>query len=44
MTHTNRSFALAFAFAFAAMLSLWVPTLAPVQAQPAHGAMLATLA
>jgi len=42
MTHTNRSFALA--FAFAAMLSLWVPTLAPVQAQPAHGAMLATLA
>ena len=42
MSRTNRSFALV--FAFAAMFSLWVPTLAPVEAQSAHGAMLATLA
>jgi len=42
MPRTNPLFA--FALAFAAVVGLWVPTLAPVQAHPAAAAMVPALA
>lgn len=44
MPRTNPVFAIALALAFAAVVGLWVPTLAPVQAHPAVAAMVPALA